>query len=162
MLRCESFVAVSKWVHTGHERRWKLHLGLRMSGLVVQSSFPRVATDLLFLVRSVPYQTSLIWTRRDGRNYGVLRVHKETGLIYDRAKRTRRGVARRHASWWWRTEGLFWGGPTQQLDMLITQCYPALAGISGKGAIHLFSTNPCRSFSRDFVLPNSRSSSENR
>ncbi|KAG8263185.1 hypothetical protein J6590_038073 [Homalodisca vitripennis] len=44
--RCEFFGAVSKWIHTEHERRWRLHTGLRISKLVLQSPSSRVASDL--------------------------------------------------------------------------------------------------------------------
>ncbi|KAG8279484.1 hypothetical protein J6590_104370 [Homalodisca vitripennis] len=37
---CESFGAVSKWVRTEHERRWRLQPGMRMSRMVLQYSLP--------------------------------------------------------------------------------------------------------------------------
>ncbi|KAG8255924.1 hypothetical protein J6590_080979, partial [Homalodisca vitripennis] len=37
--RSESFGAVSKWVHTEHEKRWRLHQGMRMKRMSY-SRFP--------------------------------------------------------------------------------------------------------------------------
>ncbi|KAG8322481.1 hypothetical protein J6590_022931 [Homalodisca vitripennis] len=41
--RCESFGAVSKWVHSEYKSRCRLHPGLRMSKMVLQAPFPIVA-----------------------------------------------------------------------------------------------------------------------
>ncbi|KAG8335511.1 hypothetical protein J6590_066421 [Homalodisca vitripennis] len=45
--RSESFGAVSKWVCAEHERRWRLHRGIGISKMVLQSHSSRVASSLV-------------------------------------------------------------------------------------------------------------------
>ncbi|KAG8304427.1 hypothetical protein J6590_093903 [Homalodisca vitripennis] len=54
--RCESFGAVVEWVHTKHEKRWRLHPGLRISRMFLQSPLSGVASNVLSLSRSVSSQ----------------------------------------------------------------------------------------------------------